>query len=78
MGLKTNIAEISKDKNKSNTPDIDSTPNNKKPKEDDIDDAPVLLSIKTGIDNNTQNIILIVGGLSVISVGAILIKKYVL
>ena len=78
MGLKTNVAEISKDKNDSNTPDIDSVPNNKKPKEDDIDDAPVLLSIKTGIDENTPYVILIIGGLSVIGTATVLIKKYVL
>ena len=48
MGLKVNTAEISKDYNDEGVPDIDSTPNNKKPGEDDIDDAPVMLSIKTG------------------------------
>ncbi len=78
LGLKINVAEISKDKNDSNTPDIDSTPNNKKPGEDDIDDAPVLLSIKTGTNGNMQYVILTIGSLTVISTGAILIKKYVL
>ena len=48
MGLKTNIAEISKDYNDRGVPDRDSTPDNKKDGEDDIDDAPVMLSIATG------------------------------
>ena len=48
MGLKTNIAEISQDYNDSNTPDIDSTPDNFKEHEDDIDDAPVMLTVKLG------------------------------
>ena len=43
FGLKQNWAEISKDKNDSDSPDIDSVPNNKKEGEDDIDDASVLL-----------------------------------
>ena len=48
MGVKINIAEISKDYNKYGTPDIDSTPDNNVEGEDDIDDAPVMLTIKTG------------------------------
>ena len=48
LGVKVNIAEISKDHNDYETPDIDSTPNNFVPGEDDIDDAPVMLAIKTG------------------------------
>ncbi len=48
MGLKVNVAEISKDYNEYGSPDIDSTPNNKVPGEDDIDDAPVMLAITTG------------------------------
>lgn len=39
MGLKTNIAEISKDSNEYNTPDIASTPNNMNLDEDDTDDS---------------------------------------
>ncbi len=78
MGLKVNTAEISEDKNDSNTPDIDSTPNNKKPGEDDIDDAPVMLATKTGELINTQYILLTTGSLAIIGVGVILIKKYVL
>ena len=48
FGQMTNVAEISEDKNDYGIKDIDSTPNNKKPGEDDIDDATVLLSIRTG------------------------------
>ena len=48
LGVKTNWAEISEDENKYGIPDKDSVPGNKKPKEDDIDDAPVALAIVTG------------------------------
>ena len=79
LGTKINIAEISKDDNEKGVPDRDSTPDNKKDGEDDIDDAPVLLSIKTG---STENIALYVfGALSILVVfagGIILIKKFVL
>ena len=48
MGLKTNIAEISQDDNDSDTPDIDSTPDNFTDGQDDIDDAPVMLTVALG------------------------------
>ena len=48
LGIKVNIAEISEDHNDYDTPDIDSTPNNFVTGEDDIDDAPVMLAVKTG------------------------------
>ena len=79
LSLKTNVAEISKDENEKGIPDRDSTPDNKKPGEDDIDDAPVLLTISTGILENT---IAYVSGalviLVVIGLGLVAIKKYVL
>ena len=79
MGVKTNVAEISKDKNDRGIPDRDSTPGNNKKGEDDIDDAEVLLSIKTGL---TENIITYVSGAAVILLvlagGVVLIKKFVL
>ena len=78
FGLKTNVAEISKDYNDSNTPDIDSTPNNQKPEEDDIDDAPVILTIKTGANNTIQYITLTTIGFTILATGVVLIKKYVL
>ncbi|MBP3502804.1 MAG: hypothetical protein J6K42_04950 [Clostridia bacterium] len=76
MGLKINTAEISEDYNEYGTPDKDSTPNNKVPGEDDIDDAPVMLTVKTG-----SEIILYVtlglGVLTIIGLGALGVKKYV-
>ncbi|MBP3256219.1 MAG: DUF11 domain-containing protein [Clostridia bacterium] len=78
FGLKVNTAEISKDKNDSDTPDIDSVPNNKKPGEDDIDDAPVILTVKTGVENMMPVIGIIAVSVAIIGTGAVLIKKYVL
>ncbi len=76
MGVKINTAEISKDKNKYNAPDIDSTPNNRKAGEDDIDDAPVALVVMTG---GEQSYILIgIAALAVVGAGIVLIKKYVI
>ena len=79
LGLKTNTAEISEDYNKEGVPDKDSTPDNKEPKEDDIDDAEVILSIKTGLASNI--IMYITAGtiiLIVLGAGIKAIKKYVL
>ena len=56
--------------------DIDSTPDNKVEGEDDIDDAPVLLSITTGQTRIYFGLILMV--LGTIGVGIFLIKKFVL
>ena len=76
IGLKTNTAEISEDYNDKHAKDIDSTPDNKKPGEDDIDDAPVILSISTG----QVRIYFILGFTVLITIagGIVLIKKYVL
>ena len=79
LGLKTNTAEISEDYNKYGVPDIDSVPDNKKYGEDDIDDAKVILSIKTGLVTNivmysTIGLVILV----VMGAGIIAIKKYVL
>ena len=76
MGQKINIAEISEDKNDSNTPDVDSTPDNKVSTEDDIDDAPVILSISTGAEPVYTALVLVV--LVILATGITLIKKYVL
>ena len=76
MGLKVNVAEISKDYNEYGSPDIDSTPNNKVPGEDDIDDAPVMLTVTTG-----QEVVYIgitIAVLGIIAGGVIGIKKYVI
>ncbi len=76
MGVMNNTAEISKDYNKYGLPDIDSTPDNKKAGEDDIDDAPVMLSISTG----QMRIYFTLGFIILITTasGVILIKKFVL
>ena len=76
MGTKVNIAEISKDYNDSHTPDIDSTPNNKVPGEDDIDDAPVMLVPRTGQVKLYIGLTAIV--LITLVAGVYSIKKYVL
>ena len=76
MGLKVNTAEISEDYNKYGKPDKDSTPNNKVPGEDDIDDAPVMLTISTGKVVTYFAISLSV--LTILVVGIAAIKKYVL
>lgn len=71
-GLKTNYAEISDD----SADDIDSTPDNYNMKEDDIDDAQVILSIKTA--GPTTYIGLIFLSVTILAGGVILIKKYVI
>ena len=76
LGLKTNLAEISKDYNDKNVHDRDSTPNNKAPNEDDIDDAPVLLAVSTGKAQTYTTLILSV--LITLGTGILLIKKFVL
>lgn len=76
MGVMNNTAEISEDYNEYGVPDIDSTPDNKKAGEDDIDDAPVMLSISTG----QIRIYFTLGFIVLITTasGVILIKKFVL
>ena len=76
MGLKVNTAEISEDYNDYDVPDIDSTPDNKEEGEDDIDDAPVMLSVGTGTARTYFTLGLVV--LVTIAGGIFVIKKYVL
>ena len=76
MGVMINTAEISEDYNESDTPDIDSTPNNKEEGEDDIDDAPVALTMVTG--SMPLYIGLTAGTLAIIAGGVFLIRKYVI
>ncbi len=78
LGRKVNVAEISKDDNPSKTPDIDSTPDNKVPGEDDIDDAPVLLVIKTGAEIAIKYITLTTAVIGILGAGMLGIKKFVL
>ena len=72
MGVKTNWAEISAD----NGDDVDSTPNNFDKLEDDIDDAKVILSIKTG--SAKLYIALAVISIAILGGGTFAIKKYVI
>ena len=76
MGVMINTAEISEDYNDYDVPDRDSTPDNQKPGEDDIDDAPVMLTISTG----QMRIYFTLGFVVLITIagGIVLIKKYVL
>ena len=76
MGVMTNTAEISEDDNEYDLPDKDSTPDNQKPGEDDIDDAPVMLSVSTG----KAVTYFALGGLILVTIagGIILIKKFVI
>ncbi len=79
LGIKTNVAEISKDYNEKGAPDRDSTPDNKKKGEDDIDDAPVLLTISTGmLEHTMQYVTAALVILVVLGTGIVVIKKYVL
>ena len=79
LGVKTNVAEISEDYNEKGVPDRDSTPDNKKPKEDDIDDAPVLLTISTGmLEHTIQYVTGALVILVILGLGIVVIKKYVL
>ncbi len=76
MGQMTNIAEISEDYNDKGVPDRDSTPDNQVEGEDDIDDAPVLLSIETG-----RAVMYFTLGFTVLGTlagGIVLIKRFVL
>ena len=78
LGRKVNVAEISQDDNPSHTPDIDSTPDNEVPGEDDIDDAPVLLVIKTGREIPMTYITLSMVVVTILGTGIIGIKKFVI
>ena len=76
MGEKVNTAEISEDYNDYGVPDRDSTPDNRVKGEDDIDDAPVMLSVSTG----QVRIYFTLGFVVLITAagGLLLIKKFVL
>ena len=76
MGEKVNWAEISQDENEYDSPDIDSTPGNNEKDEDDIDEAPVLLTPATG--KAPSYIILTLSCMSILAAGIILIKKFVI
>ena len=71
-GLKTNYAEISKD----SADDKDSVPDNYDFTEDDIDEAQVILSIKTAGAPTYIGLVLIT--VAILAGGIVLIKKYVI
>ena len=74
LGQKVNVAEISSHYNDSATEDIDSTPNNKVVGEDDLDMAPVLLSISTGLMSFVKDYLLILTGVLII-MAVIIIRR---
>ena len=74
LGIKVNVAEISKDRNEYHAHDVDSTPGNYVWGEDDIDDAPVMLAIKTGNASIGYAILGLVV-VSIIAVGVKVIKR---
>ena len=76
FGVMDNWAEISKDDNDFDSPDIDSTPDNNVHGEDDIDDAPVMVSVKTG--EAQVYIITTLSVLGILGTGITLIRKFVL
>ena len=78
MGVMINTAEISDDSDEEGdeVEDIDSTPNNEEKGEDDIDDAPVALTMVTG--SAPLYIGITAGTLAIIAGGVFLIKKYVI
>ena len=76
MGLKENWAEIYEDDNEPKSPDIDSVPGNNKKDEDDIDKAPVILSVITG--GEQRYIAITVICITILTAGIILIKKFVI
>ena len=78
MGQKINTAEISDDADENHNPvnDVDSTPNNRIATEDDIDTAPVILSISTGSEK--QYVLVGISFMAIITAGVVLIKKFVL
>lgn len=82
LGVKTNIAAITEDYNEKGIPDEDSKPGNEdipnydKEQEDDDDFALVILTLKTG--TAISYIWLMLLTVTIIALGAILIKKYVL
>ena len=77
LGLKTNIAEITKDYNTYGIADKDSTPANNNLEEDDIDTAGIILTTKTG-STTAAYITLSLSGLALITFGIIAIKRKVL
>ena len=79
LGQKVNYAEISKDYNYYDSPDVDSTPNNftGTPLEDDEDGDVVMLNIRTG--NSIPNYVFAgLAAIMIVGVGVVGIKKFVI
>ena len=82
LGLKTNVAAITEDFNDEGVEDIDSTPGNEvrpeydKEQEDDDDFALVILTLKTGKEITYIGLVLVI--ITILAIGTISIKKYVL
>jgi len=76
-GKFVNVAEISDDWNTYDSDDVDSTPNNLIPTEDDYDTAPVWVGIVTGMADQPY-ILSTTAVLIILGTGIVLIKKYVL
>ena len=82
LGLKTNIAAITEDYNDKDVPDEDSDPGNEdipnyeEEQEDDDDFAKVILTLETG--TGASYIWLVLLTITIIAIGLMLIKKYVL
>lgn len=76
LGEKTNVAEINEDYNDADSKDIDSTPGNNVSDEDDIDDAGVILSIKTGIEKSYISVAAI--SLMIIGGGTFFIRRHII
>ena len=77
MGKFVNVAEISEDWNEYESEDVDSTPDNLISTEDDQDDAPVYVSIGTGLGGQPYLVLTSVV-LLILATGIFLIKKYVI
>ena len=75
-GNLVNVAEISKDYNEYGLKDRDSTPDNKNRTEDDMDDAVVSISVRTGREQTYVTVTLISAGIIIPSI--LFIKKKIL
>lgn len=76
LGILNNTAEIAEYYNKSGAEDIDSIPANNKQGEDDLASVNVIISLKTG--EIVTYVILAITTIALLTIGIILIKKYVL
>ena len=71
----SNVSEITKEANRTNTPDINSIPNNKNERENDQDNADIVILTP---QKKTKVIVIIIIVVIIIIGGTIIIKKFVL